>query len=65
MADSPTALGGDVCYRGCVPGSVAAGLQYCNLSLGVEQRLDALAGAMTFTEKTEILKAHAHGGCQG
>ena len=34
-----------------------------NLSLTLEQRLDALVSIMTFNERVEIMKAHAHGGC--
>ena len=55
--------GSDVCYRGCVPGTVAATQQYCNLSLSLEGRLNALVAAMTFDERVEIMKAHGHGGC--
>jgi hypothetical protein len=36
--------------------------QYCNLSLPLEERLTALAGALTFEEKVIVLKAHRHGG---
>ena len=56
--------GSEVCYRGCVPGSVGATFAYCNHSLTLEQRLDALVSEMSFDEKVMIMKAHAHGGCK-
>ena len=53
-----------VCYRGCVPGSIGAKFRYCNHSLTLEERLDALGEELTFDEKVMIMKAHAHGGCR-
>ena len=51
--------GGDVCYQGCANAD-ARTHQYCNLSLTIEERLDSLSALMSVTEKTDILKAHAH-----
>ena len=47
--------GSDVCYRGCVPGSIATTFQYCNVTLTIEERLDALASILTFDEKVMIM----------
>ena len=45
-----------VCYRGCVPGSIGAKFRYCNHSLTLEERLDALVEEMTFDEKVMIMR---------